>query len=119
VVQPVTSLVHKALLATASVLVVVALIVPASAFAVSGVSMSGNASAAQYPKVESLSQSPGQETLNESAGGGSPGQQPQTVGGGGGGAQRLPFTGFLAAGVLLAGVALLGGGYALRRPVSA
>jgi hypothetical protein len=113
------ALMRKATFTTASLLVALALVVPASAFAVSGVNMSGDASAAQYPKVESLAQSPGQETLNEAAGGGAPSQQPQTTSGGGGAAQKLPFTGFLAAGVLLAGVALLGGGYALRRPVSA
>jgi hypothetical protein len=106
-----------------------AFVAQGQAFAVSGTSLSGDAAQAGYPITpnaengETLDLVQGRVQDTPQAGETSPvsagGERAQASGGAAGGDERLPFTGFLAAGVLLAGVALLAGGYAVRPPRSA
>jgi hypothetical protein len=123
----VARLIKKAPLATVFLLLTIAFVGQAPALAVSGMSLSGDAAQAQYPRAptsaegETLDNERGREEAAPPDGGQGPasgvGGEAQSTGVGGD--QRLPFTGFLAAAVLLTGVAMLAGGFALRQSRSA
>jgi hypothetical protein len=114
----------------AAVLVVLILGGAATAFAVSGIAATGDdgsatGKTAQQP-LGDRSATPGrndllgQEPTGQSLGTGqvSPNSgsgRPVVTGSGGGGGGSLPFTGFLALGVLLSGVVLLAAGLVVRR----
>lgn len=106
----------------AVIILAVGLVFPASASAVSGVSVGGNAAQVVYPKTTSG------ETLGQEGQGNNPtlvkgeeaaGSNPTVAGAtGSSGSQSLPFTGFLVIGSLLTGVAMLAAGAAFRRSVT-